>query len=256
VAEAGDRTRGWAAVVRVLGPAVAFGVGLDEIARGAGALVLAREIVTWVPPFTRSHEPGIDLLVSGALLVVAWLLLRVLKSKLPKEMHGVGYVAAILAGAIACSAISDLAHHPVHAAGLTASNSSKSQPDLGSRSSRAKPSKAGTHHASGARSTASPRRRSARASEPSGPTTASSRGSSGTVSGNSASQVDAGSTVSHLGHTSRPAQQTHTPVHKTRSPGVEVESSKSATAPSSKASPTVEVKSEQEHPSGIEVASN
>jgi hypothetical protein len=252
VAEAGGRTRGWAAVVRVLAPAVAVGVGLDELARGVGALLLAREIVTWVPPFTKAHEPGIDLLVSGVLLVVAWLLLRVLKSKMPKEIHGVGYIAAILAGAIACSAISDLAHRPAHAGGLTASNSSKSQFNLASGGLRAKVSKAGSHHASGARSTSSSSRRAARHPEP---TTASSRSSSGTATENSASQEDV-RTASHLGSASQPAQQTHTPVHKARSPGVEVKSSKPATAPASTASPTVEVQSEKEHPSGIEVASN
>ncbi len=242
----GDKRR-WTTVARFAAATLALGLGLDDIARTIATLLLAREIVTWVPPFTKAHELSIDLLLSFALLVIAALLLKVFKPMLPKETRGIGYVAAVLAAAIALSAAIDPLHHPASTHGLTASSATRSRPGLTSGGSHPKAPKSESHRPASGHASSSAPRRSAHSSG--SPDLVSATGSSSASSAGSASRP-----TSHQDSSSQPSKQTHTPVRATHSPSVEFEGGQPAA--STKTSPTVEVKSEKERSGGIEVASN
>jgi hypothetical protein len=257
VAETGGNKRGWAAVARVFAIPLAVGITLDEIARAAGAWWILEKVAEWVPPFAKAHEPKVDLVAVAALLAVAFVVLKVLRPRIPDELRGLGYIALLMAGAMAFYVVENPAGGAVRAGRLTAGNSSKSQLGHTPSGSGAGNARSRPHHPSDdrARSASSD---GSHDSESTGARTAASTGASDIGLTGSTDRVEAGRHASDQSNAVQSAPHKTTPAHETGSPAVEFETSKSAaTAPAShQTSPAVEVKSEKEHSSGIEVASN
>jgi hypothetical protein len=245
VAEKGGNKQGWSIVARVIAPVLAGGFALDEIARAAGAWWLLEKVVIWLPPFARTHDPRFDLLASVALAVAAWVFLTRLRPVLPDELHGLGYLALLVAAALVVFVVAEPKGGP-SAGRLTAGGSSTSQTHRPAVASHAKAS----HPGSARRARSSASAHAPQHSESSRADAATSTGSSSTTAASNPSNE----TTSHATHqlaASRPVPQTHPKVSESHSPDVEFEGS----APP-KSSPAVEVKSEKQHASGIEIASN
>ncbi len=254
MAEVGGEKRRSATVA--LAPVLAVSLLLDEIARALGALLVVEQIITWVLPFAKTHEPGTDLLASLALLAVAVVLIKVIGPKLPEGLKGVGYLAALVAGVIAVyGGVSYLkrraADHP--SSGLSASASSAAAGHKPAHSHAHVP-RAATHHAAATHASSSASRHSTSRPASSSSSATSQSGSSGSVVSNSTSSDGASS--QNTGAAAPSVTRTTAPEHRTQaSPSVEVRSSKpSASAPAK--GPAVEAESEREHVSGIEAASN
>jgi hypothetical protein len=257
VAEAGGDKRRSAAVT--LAPLLALSALLDELARALGVWLVVEKIVTSILPFAKAHSPAADLVASLTLFLVALLLLKVVGPKLPEQLNGLGYLALLVAAVVlyvplARYVIPGTAPRPSRAGELTAGNLPK-RIDHASGGSHAKASRTRSRRQTSAPAASSPSGPSERRPVASYHAASASTGSSDTTVGGSSNRTETGNPASRDGDSPQPAKQTHTPAPATRSPGVEFEGSKpTSPAPPAKTSPAVEVKSEKERASGIEVA--